>query len=134
MGRIFSPTACAIWGRREADFYVDFISACPIYTVFLYGRTYIGYVGVSLSYGDIDMKHTFEQLSGSSGMADPLDGVCLSQRNRDRAHAYLRKADRVTDIVIRAVANIRAAVAWTERGAGELTRRIRAMIRKPAQN
>ena len=80
------------------------------------------------------MKCILEQMSGRSDMVDPLDGVCLNKRDLERAKAHLRKADRVTDIVIRVVADIRAAIAWIERGAGELTRRIRAMIRKPARN
>jgi hypothetical protein len=46
----------------------------------------------------------------------------------------MRKADMLTDNVIRVVADIRAAVARIERGVGEVTRRIRAMLVKPAQN
>ena len=81
------------------------------------------------------MKCILEQMSGRSRVADPLDGVCLSTRDHERAKASMRKADMLTDTVIRVVGNIRAAVARIERGAGELTRRIRAiLVNKPAQN
>ncbi len=81
------------------------------------------------------MKCILEQMSGETGAVDPLDGVCLGKRDRKRAKASMRKADMLTDTVIRVVGNIRAAVARIERGAGELTRRIRAiLVNKPAQN
>jgi hypothetical protein len=80
------------------------------------------------------MKCILEQMSGRSGVVDPLDGLCLSKRDRERAKASMRKAEMFTDNVIRVVGNIRAAVAWIERRVGELTRRIRAMLVKPAQN
>jgi len=80
------------------------------------------------------MNYILEQMSGRSGVVDPWDGVCLSRRDRERAEGYMRKADMLTDIVIRIVGGIRAAVAWIGRGVGELTRRTRAMLVKPAQN
>ena len=74
-------------------------------------------------------------MSGRSGVADPLDGVCLGKIEHEHAKATMRKADMLTDIAIRVVGDIRAAVAWIERGGGELTRRIRTIVvNKPAQN
>ena len=65
---------------------------------------------------------------------DSLDCVCLSTRDHERAKACMRRADLLTDIAIRAAADVRAGVAWIGRRVGELTRRIRAMLVKPAHN
>jgi hypothetical protein len=46
----------------------------------------------------------------------------------------MRKADVLTDNVMQAGADIRAAVAWIERGVAELARRIRAVLARPARN
>jgi hypothetical protein len=102
--------------------------------VSLYGCTYICNLGIRLSYGDFDMKCILEQMSERSGVVDPLDGVCLSTRDHERAKASMRKADMLTDSAIRVAADIRAAVARIERRVGEFTRRIRAMLVKPARN
>jgi hypothetical protein len=102
--------------------------------VFLYSRLYICIVGISLSYGDYDMKNILEQLNVGSGVAGPLDNLGLSKRDHTRVLAYMRKADMLTDNVIRVGADMHAAVAWIERGVAELTRRIRAVLAKPAQN
>jgi hypothetical protein len=80
------------------------------------------------------MKNILEQMSGRSGVVDPWDGTCLNKTDHERALAYMRKADMLTDNVIRVVEDIRAAVAWIKRGVGEVTRRIRAKPVKPAQN
>ena len=80
------------------------------------------------------MKPILDKMSGKSGAVNPLDELCLSQREHERALACMRKADMLTDNVIRVGADIRAAVAWIERGVAELTRRIRAVLAKPTQN
>jgi hypothetical protein len=120
--------------QRKTDFYAEFMFACAFFTVFLCGRPYICNVGISLSYGDFNMKHIFDQTSARSGAADPLNDLCLSKRDHERALAYMRKADMLTDNIIRVGADIHAAIAWIERGVAELTRRIRAVLAKPAQN
>jgi len=80
------------------------------------------------------MKYIFEQVSGRSGVVDPFDGVCLSRKDRERANAYMRKADAVTDIVMPVVAIMSASVARIECGIARLTRRIRTRLATPARD
>jgi hypothetical protein len=105
----------------KACFYAEFIPRSSIFTEFLYARTYIWKLGASLGYGDSDMKSVLERVKGGPDAAVSLDGVYLSRRTRARAQAYLYKADRITNVVIRAIGKIRMAIAWLERSRAKST-------------
>jgi len=79
------------------------------------------------------MKAMKDQTADKSNLHARLDTIRMSEEQRSHAYTSLHNGELVAELVLRAVADMRAIAQFAGRAAANLMGAIKAMLAKPAQ-
>jgi hypothetical protein len=80
------------------------------------------------------MKPTTDNAADKSSAVTRLDTIRMSKEQRRQAYASLHDAELIAELVLRAVADMRAIARGVEHAAASLASGIKAMLAKPVKH